>query len=759
MGNVGLNQVFFRRRLKMVFKRSVLLVCTIATLGIVAVPAALAEAIVIAPSQSCRTDVLNPDSNRHDASKLSVRSDASSAKSWIKFDLGGLDVGSLETATLAVALHEPKTGARNFDVSYVNDDCLDNIEWDERSITWNNAPGNSPANFGGLDAGKTTVVTTVRFTDGVAGDAFTIDILDVLQTDTDGIVQFVLHNSNGLLNFATHDHAEEGWRPFISVTEGTKAKAKKPYPAKGATDVPRDVVLTWVPGAYAPAVNGHNVYFSDSLDDVNDGVALVSPSQDANSYDPGLLEFGATYYWRVDEANGVSGWESGDIWSFTVEPYSYKVPSIGITATASSSFNAESGPQKTVNASGLDASDQHDTTPANMWASAIGQEPPIWIQYDFDTVYKLHEMWVWNSNNTLEPLVGVGVKTATIEYSTDGVTWTALADVPEFAQAPGVAGYAYDTTVDFNGAVAKSVRMTFTDNWGEAEQYGLSEVRFFYIPVLPREPRPGIGAADVPLDTTLRWRAGREAALHRVHFGVDSSAVAEGAALVDTVATAAYTVGALSLGTTYYWKIDEVNDAATPNAWEGPVWNFTTKPYIVVEDFEVYTDEVGAEIFATWVDGYDDPANGSQVGHDLPPYAERVVRHGGSQSMLLKYGENGATNSEATRTFTPAEDWTHSGIDTLTLYFYGQTTNTTTVPLWVKLTDSNGKSSAKVTFGSADGEDVAALGTASWTAWNIPMSGFSGVTLSKVKSMTIGLGAGAGAGMLYIDDIQLGVAK
>ena len=31
---------------------------------------------------------------------------------------------------------------------------------------------------------------------------------------------------------------------------------------------------------------------------------LVSQGQDANTYDPaGLLDFGQTYYWRVDEVN------------------------------------------------------------------------------------------------------------------------------------------------------------------------------------------------------------------------------------------------------------------------------------------------------------------------------------------------------------------------------------------------------------------------------------------------------------------------
>ena len=200
------------------FKRLVLLACIVMILGIVSAPAVFAD-IIIDANESCRTELLQPDTNRHDSSKLSIRTgDGKGFKSWIKFDLGDLDVGNLESATLTVALNRGKDGDQDFDISSVNDDCLDNIGWDERSITWNNAPGNNTADLGALDTSKTTLLTTVNFTDGAAGDPFTIDVLGTLQADTDGIVQFVFHNSDSLLDLATHDHAEVTWRPFIDAT-------------------------------------------------------------------------------------------------------------------------------------------------------------------------------------------------------------------------------------------------------------------------------------------------------------------------------------------------------------------------------------------------------------------------------------------------------------------------------------------------------------------------------------------------------------
>ena len=76
-------------------KRLALLVYVVVTLGMVSAPAVFAEIIIMA-DESCRTDVLEPDTNNHDSSKLSIRSDEKSAKSWIKFDISELDVGDLE---------------------------------------------------------------------------------------------------------------------------------------------------------------------------------------------------------------------------------------------------------------------------------------------------------------------------------------------------------------------------------------------------------------------------------------------------------------------------------------------------------------------------------------------------------------------------------------------------------------------------------------------------------------------------------------
>jgi hypothetical protein len=58
---------------------------------------------------------------------------------------------------------------------------------------------------------------------------------------------------------------------------------------------------------------------------------------------------------------------------------------------------------------------------------------------------------------------------------------------------------------------------------------------------------------------------------------------------------------------------------------------------------------------------------------------------------------------------------------------------------------------------------TAAVNATAWTQWKIPLSTFTGVNLTKVKKMYIGVGdrknpAAVGTGHIYIDDIGFGRA-
>jgi hypothetical protein len=538
--------------------------------------------------------------------------------------------------------------------------------------------------------------------------------------------------------------AEEVRKVMMGIPPGA---ASDPSPADEATDVPRDVTFSWTPGEYAALVNGHKFHLSDNFNDVNDGTGGIT--QSATSYTrPQRLDFGTTYYWRVDEVNDPPDYTvyEGKVWSFATELFAYPIEDVA--ATASSAGKAEMGPENTVNDSGLDDNDLHSNKERDVWLS--GTEPlGAWIQYEFDKAYILHQMWVWNSNQTVESFLGFGLRDVAIDYSTNGTDYTTLGTTHEFARAPGTAGYAHNTTIDFAGVRAKYVKLTANSNWGGImPQYGLSEVRFFQIPVSARDPYPDSGATGVDADVVLGWTAGREAARHDVYFNSDEQAVIDGTAAVTSMTETSYGPLSLDLGKTYYWRVDEVNEAETPSTWESTTWSFTTTDHLIVDDFESYNDlhpddPESKRIFGVWIDGYEAPTNGSLIGYDNPPFCERSIVHGGRQSMPFFYNNTGgAAYSEAELPLSPPQDWTKAGAATFVLYFHGAEGNTG--QLYVKIDGS------KVVY---DG-DAGDISKAEWNQWSIDLESL-GVNVQSVTKLAIGIDGNGAGGTLYFDDIGL----
>jgi hypothetical protein len=91
-------------------------------------------------------------------------------------------------------------------------------------------------------------------------------------------------------------------------------KAHNPSPADAATGVATNAQLSWSAGLAAKL---HSVYFGDNADTVANAVG--APPLPMTTKDPGPLEPGKTYYWRVDEFNPPTTIK-GDVWSFTTAP-------------------------------------------------------------------------------------------------------------------------------------------------------------------------------------------------------------------------------------------------------------------------------------------------------------------------------------------------------------------------------------------------------------------------------------------------------
>jgi hypothetical protein len=68
---------------------------------------------------------------------------------------------------------------------------------------------------------------------------------------------------------------------------------------------------------------------------------------------------------------------------------------------------------------------------------------------------------------------------------------------------------------------------------------------------------------------------------------------------------------------------------------KGVVWSFTVPAYLIVDEFETYTDVDGERIYQTWIDGWTN-GTGSIVGNLAAPFAEQTIITG-RQSMPMDH--------------------------------------------------------------------------------------------------------------------------
>jgi len=518
----------------------------------------------------------------------------------------------------------------------------------------------------------------------------------------------------------------------------------------GACFIDPYTALSWTPGSGAKI---HTIFFGDNFDDAND--ATEGHSQSGAIYDPGPLELGKTYYWRVDEFDGTET-HKGDVLSFTT----IAVRGTGLQGDYYTGQNFEEFVLTRIDpvidfSWGSTAPDQALPTDSFSvrWTGDVSAQ--FTEKYSFYTITDDGlRLWV-NGRLIID-------------------NWTLHGDTEDTGTIDLIAGHSYSIVMEYfentSGATA---------HLGWVSPHTTKQIIPTYLlwpPVKARNPKPSDGAVDVKQTTFLSWEPGEAAASHEIYFGTDKEAVKNAVMAspefigLDELGAEGYNPGELLWGTTYYWRIDEVNDTNPDSPWIGNVWSFTTANFPIVDDFEDY-DVGNNEIWWAWKDGLgyaahnDEPAfagngTGSAVGDETTrSYTEEFIVHGGLQSMPLSYDNNKegfAKYSEAELTLNVTRNWTEKDSDTLTIWFKGQLSNDAE-PLYVAVSNATG-APAVVVY-----DNPAAAQIEVWTQWTIHLQSFAdqGIDLSDVDRIAIGVGTKGnittpgGAGKMLFDDIRL----
>jgi hypothetical protein len=526
---------------------------------------------------------------------------------------------------------------------------------------------------------------------------------------------------------------------------------------------PNSVELSWQSGMNAAT---HDVYFGTDQAAVEAGDSSVFVgSSIRNTHVPGTLDKETSYYWRIDEHTTMQTVNQGNVWTFATSGG----PGDGVKAEYFNNTDLIGEPVVVRTESMIDFSwPEGDVEGTNSPAEGIStSEYSARWSAELNVTYSGVYRFIINVNNSGRLWLDDRL---IIER------WPNSGSYPEYTSKgiELIAGRSYSLVMEWNkynsGTLAT---LEWIDPFGDRTMIRPGQLQ---LPLKANRPKPSTGQIDVTHTAVLNWSPGYKAARHDVYFGADAEAVVN----ADTnspeyvgskdLGSESYEPGELDWNTTYYWRVDEVNDPASGSPWVGHLWNFTTGDFLVVDDFEDY-DARNSQIWWAWKDGLgyaahdDEPAypgngTGAAVGDEATSsFTEELIVHGGSQSMPLFYDNNKqgfSKYSEAELTLTAPRDWTASSVEELSLWFRGDPANSAE-PMYVAVTDSSGTAAVQYH------DNTAVTQASTWQEWIVPLQTFAdqGIDLTNVDRIAIGLGTRGnatvpgGAGKMYFDDIRL----
>ncbi len=403
---------------------------------------------------------------------------------------------------------------------------------------------------------------------------------------------------------------------FTFRTADPPAQAAGPFlPADDATGVATDVELSWNAGAGGGATTSFNIYLSTNLAAVqNRQASALRGTQGAGfttfDAEPLDLDASTTYFWSI-ESVGPGGKTAGPVLDFLTGTAPAKVagpiPLIGaegVSVTPTLMWSSALGATSydvflgTSENAVQNATTSHAEFKANVGATSFApSELDNLIEYfwridsrgpggvtkgsvwrfttvsgkasdpepdNFETGVDLDVILRWSAGDEIDEFeVYFGTVQADVTNSTfDNVLGTAML-INAFDTAADPGALAANTVYYWRVDLVASDGMTRTkgDTW-----------RFTTLtaPAQVSGPNPFSGATEISIDVNPTWSAAARATSYDVYFGTDANNLA----FQGNQTATSFEPGTLLNSTTYFWRIDSVNDAGTTM---GIVWSFTTE--------------------------------------------------------------------------------------------------------------------------------------------------------------------------------------
>ncbi|MCD4735679.1 MAG: hypothetical protein K8R53_06515, partial [Bacteroidales bacterium] len=391
-----------------------------------------------------------------------------------------------------------------------------------------------------------------------------------------------------------------------------------PSPSNGAININIDTTLTWSCSDPENDPLIYDVYFG-----IINPPPLVNTGQTDTIFDPGILAYDTTYYWKIIANDNHGNSTEGPIWSFQTKGWScgevlivthiagdiapvtktvsYETVETNLTGSNQCWITQNLGADHQA----FSATDPTEESAGWYWQFNRKQGymhddinvSPVW------TITSIDENNDWQiTNDPCSLLLGAGWRSPTYSewYNADlNGGWNNFNDTYSSELKLHTAGHLHKDDGSLLGRGSYGHYWTSSQNsnshaWFLNLYYGLcaignsdkahglsvrclkDEITDNQPHATPSNPSPSDGSTSVGIDTTLSWSCSdpeNDPLTFDVYFGFDNPPQLVNSGQSDTI----YDPGVLAYDSTYYWKVVAHDNHG--NLSEGPVWSFETRSW------------------------------------------------------------------------------------------------------------------------------------------------------------------------------------